>query len=93
MVKIRFGLKGETMNVKVELYRKSGGSQSPSVYLVKVDGVLKGRLEKFPNTRTDTHPWKAFAFQNGDPMHADKVGFFYAADGGKKAAVAALVNS
>jgi len=38
-----------------------GGEGRAAVHLVKVNGQVIGMLEKYPNTRTERHPWKAFA--------------------------------
>jgi hypothetical protein len=41
-----------------------GTAGQASVYLVKIgpggDEKIIGMLEKYPNTRTEKHPWKAF---------------------------------
>ena len=75
----------------VEIKKATTGS--PALYEVKRDGVLLGFLEKYLDTRDETHPWKARrpAFVAGHrPIVGELVGFFYAKDGGKDAAVAAL---
>jgi hypothetical protein len=59
-----------------------------TVLLVRVDGVLVGLLTKFRDTRTVKNPWKAYAAVG----HASKrIGSFYASDGGKLAALAAVL--
>lgn len=75
-------------NVTEELVRK-GGRGSYSLYLIRVNGRAVGLLEKYPNTRTETHPWKAFL---GVGLKADYQGAFYAEDGGKKAALDAILS-
>lgn len=78
-------------SVKVESYRKARGS-SPSVYLVRLDGRVVGLLEKFRNTRQDTHPWKAFGPRNGSTQNL-LLGVFYQEDGGRKAALEAIIRA
>lgn len=58
-------------------------------YIVKNGERIVGFLEKIPNTRTETHPWKAYraALRDGRPMADGDMKFFYADDGGKKAAL------
>ena len=64
-------------------------------YLVKAGGMLIGFLSKFKNTRTETHPWKAFGMKWNPGLHGTQ-GFivdgsqfatFYEEEGGKKAAI------
>lgn len=60
----------------------------PARYVVKVDGVEVGLVEKYKTTRTEIHPWKAFAgIGNTRFLKA-----FYAPDGGKAAAIRAVVE-
>ena len=40
---------------------KKASSGSPAMFVVKLDGAEIGLLEKYRDTRTDKHPWKAFA--------------------------------
>lgn len=75
--------------ITVEQVEKAKG-KSPALYLVKDSaGVVLGMLEKYRNTRTDTHPWKAY---RGVGRDANFIGAYYPADGGKKAALAAVVQ-
>ena len=70
----------------VETYKKAGrGRNSPAVYLVRRGGVVVGLLEKYPDTRTEKHPWKALR-----PYTGEMVGCFYPEEGGKAAALMAL---
>lgn len=45
--------------VKVTKVRDARGARS-AMFVVSLDGVELGLLEKYRDTRTDTHPWKAF---------------------------------
>ena len=76
---------------------------SASLYLVKDDrGTPIGFLEKFRNTRTETHPWKAFRFEGYEDRN-HYLGAFYEDGsvpqdgqtlfGGKKAALQAIFSS
>lgn len=67
--------------------RAARGGES-ALYLVKdQDGNVVGLLEKYPNTRTDRHPWKAFL---GYGMTLKFLGAFYPEDGGRDAALGAV---
>jgi hypothetical protein len=60
----------------------------PDVYIVRNEnGLIIGMLEKYRNTRTETHPWKAF---QSFGAQREFLGAFYAADGGQKAALAKI---
>ncbi len=59
-------------------------------YLVKVDGEIIGLLEKWKNTRTDKHPWKAF---KGHGAACTFLKAFYPEEGGKDAAILAVVHA
>jgi hypothetical protein len=59
-----------------------------SSFLVTVDGQAAGLVQKFWNTPTEEHPWKAFS---GVGLASQYVGAFYPSDGGKSAAVRAVV--
>ena len=79
--------------VKIEKYPNLSDSKV-SWYLVKRDGVVVGLLEKWRDTRTETHPWKAWGLvpksapvATPNPFH----GAFYKADGYKTAAVNAVL--
>ena len=43
---------------------KKAGPSISSMWLVTVDGVRVGLVEKFHNSRTDTHPFKAFRYSS-----------------------------
>ena len=46
--------------MKIETVRKASKG-SPALHLLKnEEGVIIGMLEKYRNTRTEQHPWKAF---------------------------------
>lgn len=67
---------------------------SPALYEVHQDRVLLGFLEKYRDSKYETHPWKAMvpAFVGGRrPMVGDMIGVFYAHEGGKQAAIKALL--
>lgn len=74
--------------IAVEMERKAKEG-SPALYLVRRGEVLIGLLEKYPNTRTDTHPWKAYS---GWGHRAKFLGAFYANEGGKAAAIRAITE-
>lgn len=44
----------------IDIKRASGKSSMFAAYMVKFEGRAIGFLEKYRNTRTETHPWKAF---------------------------------
>lgn len=76
-------------NDTVILKGKNNGKAN--FHIIYVTGQIIGFLEKYPNTRTETHPWKAFGKKmvDGRPqVDGDKFKAFYAEDGGKAAAVA-----
>lgn len=74
-------------------------TKSTGLWLVKVDGRIVGMLERFKNSRTDTHPWKAF---KGHGFDAKYLGAFYVDGevpddgdiqfGGKDAAIRAILG-
>lgn len=68
---------------------KAARNGSPALYLVFLpDGKEAiGMLEKYRDTRTDKHPWKAFA---GFGMSRTFLGSFYPNEGGKAAALLAI---
>ena len=80
-------------DITVEQYSKAAKG-SVAVYLVKRAGNVIGTLQKYADTRTDKHPWKAFDYNPKRPANvpAECLGMFYAADGGKQAAIAAITN-
>jgi hypothetical protein len=81
-----------TAMLKVEQVEKAG-KRRPALYLVKDGERIVGLLEKYRNTRTDTHPWKAFS---GHGTSRRYIGAFYDQDfpgvvtGGKPAALEAI---
>lgn len=63
--------------MKVEQIRKAEGAQ-PALYLVKKDSYIIGQLEKYRDSRYETHPWKAIVGTG----HARKyIGAFYGENG------------
>jgi hypothetical protein len=52
-------------------------AHSAALFLVKADGRVVGMIEKYRNTRTEIHPWKAFS---GVGMTAQYIGAFYPED-------------
>jgi hypothetical protein len=72
--------------VTVELYQKAGSRRgsTPAVYLVKRGGNVVGVVEKYPDTRTEKHPWKAVQVYTGDLL-----GVFYGANAKAMAVMAA----
>jgi hypothetical protein len=77
------------LTIKLERKAKGGhGGGTPALYLVRDSaGDIVGLVEKFKNTRTDKHPWKAYL---GFGMDAKFLGAFY--DGGCSAAVNAIAD-
>lgn len=69
--------------------RKASATQD-ALLVVIVNGREVGFLTKGKNNATDTHPWKAF---RGIGMAAEYRGSFYTREGGKKAALRAIVGS
>jgi hypothetical protein len=75
-------------------------TKTAGLWLVKVNGNIVGQLERFKNSRTDTHPWKAF---KGTGMTRHYLGAFYIEGevpqdghttfGGKQAALEAIFKS
>jgi hypothetical protein len=57
---------------------------NPVAYMVKLNGQPIGFLEKYTNTRTETHPWKAFGVKlvAGNYQYAPERAFkcFYGAN-------------
>lgn len=71
--------------------KRGDGGGSPAVYLVKdTYGAVIGMLEKYHNTRTETHPWKAF---HSFGMQRSFLGAYYTDEGGKSAAIKAIVDA
>jgi hypothetical protein len=55
---------------------------NPALYLVLWGSEKIGLLEKYPNTKTETHPWKAYI---GVGQAAEFIGSHYGKDGRSKA--------
>lgn len=69
---------------------RNGSAANPAGYMVKVGNVVIGFLDKYANTRTETHPWKAFAAKkdaSGNYVYAGEIAFqcFYGTTGKAKA--------
>lgn len=76
------------MNIK--RIESAMGRYAPDRYLVmRPGGAIVGMLEKYKNTRTEIHPWKAFLGVGGGQTF---LGAFYADAGGKRAAIAAIAE-
>jgi hypothetical protein len=60
-------------NVTIETIRPAK-TRIAGLWLVKVDGVIVGMLERYKNTRSTIHPWKAIA---GHGLDANFLGAFY----------------
>lgn len=65
-------------------------SETPGVWLVKQDGNVVGLLEKYLDTRTDKHPWKAF---RGTGVAATFLGAWYPSEGGQLEAINAILDN
>lgn len=75
--------------MKTVKVREAKGRES-ALYVVTDGGREVGLLEKYRNTRTDSHPWKAFA---GIGVGSRFIGAFYPEDGGRDAALAAVAGA
>jgi hypothetical protein len=62
-------------------------------YHVFVNGKRAGYVEKFADTRGDRYPWAAFAASKTEAGRSVRVANFRTWEGGKKAAVAAVVEA
>ena len=80
--------KEETMNVAVRLERSAKQAES-ELWVVSRDGEAVGFVTKCARTRGESHPWKAF---RGIGFAADYLGSFYPREGGKNAAILAVVG-
>lgn len=58
-------------------------------WAVEVNGKIVGLLEKYTDTRTEKHPWKAFA---GIGTACTYLRSYYPNEGGKKAAIQAVLD-
>jgi len=83
-------------NIELISIRKADRN-TPAGYMVKLGGKVIGFLDKYNNTKSETHPWKAFGAKKvGDNYQYDTAGLFkcfYKADGGKTAAIEFLVKA
>lgn len=86
----------KTTQNNIELIKITTVSKCDS-YMVKAEGKVIGFLDKYRNTKTETHPWKAFAAK----YNADVKGFQYAGEiffecfygpTAKAEAIVALIN-
>lgn len=64
-------------------------SNGRSMYTVSIEGQIVGLLEKYHDVAGETHPWKAFS---GCGMNVKFIGSFYQHEGGKSAAVQAVLS-
>lgn len=74
---------------------QAAGTRSPGVYLLKCNGTVIGTLEKYRDTRTEHHPWKAFLGTGWDReylggFYEPRTGWPSQPGGGKKAAIEAV---
>lgn len=80
---------------KIEVVPTGSTIGSEKLYHVRVDGRTVGHVSKAPDTRSTTHPWKAFATTKvdsaGHTTHYDMVGNHFNGDGGKDGAVLSVV--
>lgn len=60
-----------------------------NLYSVEVNGTIIGLLEKYKDTRTDKHPWKAF---KGIGKNCAFLKAFYPEEGGKEAAIKEILK-
>lgn len=74
-------------DVKLVLSRKAKTGQAAQYLVVRGENVI-GLPEKYNDTRCEQHPWKAF---RGIGMACTFIRSFYPCEGGKAAAVAAIV--
>ena len=80
--------KEERMNVAVRLDR-SQPACSGELWVVSNEGEEVGFVTKCRRTRGESHPWKAF---RGIGFAAEFLGSFYPREGGKHAAILAVVG-
>lgn len=84
-------------DIRIETHRKPTRDGSPGVYLIhradaRPDSRPLGFLEKYADTRDEVHPWKAYAFVPGVRDKSTYLGAFYKGDGGKDAAIQAILD-
>lgn len=79
----------------IEIHEKAREG-SPAIYLVKEGGTVIGMLEKYRDTRTEHHPWKAYLGYGASRRH---LGAFYQSragwpgnDGGRDVAINAIFS-
>jgi hypothetical protein len=68
---------------------KTGAERFELVFRNAGDENAVGFITKFRNTRTDSHPWKAFVITG--PHKSDFLGSYFPQEGGKDAAIAAIL--
>ena len=78
--------KEELMNAAVRLERKD---ESGELWVVSRDGAEVGFVTKCARRVGENHPWKAF---RGIGFAAEFLGSFYSREGGKNAAILAIVG-
>ena len=77
------------MKIVLEQVRKATSGRAAQ-YLVKQDGLVLGLLEKYRDTRIEQHPWKAF---RGVGVACTYLRSFFPNEGGKQAAITAIVQA
>jgi hypothetical protein len=76
------------MKHKLELLPRRNGSNLSQTLVRNADtNEIIGLIEKFDNTRSEKHPYKAFF---GIGVNIEYIGAYYPADGGKGAAIRAI---
>lgn len=78
------------MKITTKLTLRAIGKYAPARYIVAVDGKEIGHVEKYNNSRSEKHPWKAWL---GVGENIGFSGSFFDVDGGKRAAIRALLNA
>jgi hypothetical protein len=78
------------VEIKVEEVPTTVVNRKWKQYTVKVGDTIIGLLEKWKNTRTEKHPWKAF---KGVGKACTFLKSFYPEEGGKDAAILAVVHA
>lgn len=76
-----------TNGITIEVESKSG---KLTTYYVKRGGTVIGILEKWRDTRTCKHPWKAYG---GAFPPFQFLGAFYAERGGRDAAISMILDN
>ena len=85
------------MKIELTKLNERGGKR----FLVLIDGIEAGTISKYDNTRTETHPWKAWVFTGKLDMPSQPAGWVYEdmflgsfyGSGGRADAINALSNS